>query len=39
MLCQFESRLNFEYGNIDLSRFGSVAIAAERGWDCFKEAK
>jgi hypothetical protein len=37
MLCQFESRLDFQYGNIDPSRFGPVAIAAERGWDCFKE--
>ncbi len=37
MLCRFESRLDFEYGNIDPSRFGPIALAAERGWDCFKE--
>jgi len=36
MLCQFESRLNFEYGNVNPSRFGPVAIAAERGWDCYE---
>lgn len=39
LLCQFESRLDFEYGNIDPSRFGPVALAADRGWDCFKEDK
>jgi hypothetical protein len=38
MLCQFESRLDFEYGNIDPSRFGPAVLAASRGWDCFKEA-
>jgi hypothetical protein len=37
ILCQFESRLDFEYGNVDPSRFGPVALAASRGWDCFKE--
>jgi hypothetical protein len=36
-VCQFESRLDREYGNIDPSRFSPVALAADRGWDCFQE--
>lgn len=37
MSCGFESRLDREYGNIDPLRFSPTALAAERGWDCFKE--
>lgn len=37
MVCYFESRLDREYGNIDPLRFSPNALAAERGWDCFKE--
>jgi FtsZ-binding cell division protein ZapB len=37
--CKFESKVDWDHGNIDPARFSPMALAAERGWDCFKETK
>ena len=37
--CRFESRLDKEYGNTNPKMFGPSALAACRGWDCFKDNK
>jgi hypothetical protein len=34
--CKFESKVDWDHGNTDPARFGPMALAAERGWDCFK---
>jgi len=35
--CKFESKVDWNHGNTDPARFSPMALAAERGWDCFKE--
>jgi hypothetical protein len=37
MVCNLESRLDWQHGNIDPARFSPMAIAEQRGWVCFKE--
>jgi outer membrane murein-binding lipoprotein Lpp len=35
--CKFESKVDWDHGNTDPARFSPMALAAERGWDCFKD--
>jgi hypothetical protein len=36
-VCRLDKHLHWEHGNLDPSKFGEEALAAERGWDCFEE--
>jgi hypothetical protein len=33
--CTLDSSLHMEHGNISPTRFGPMALAKQRGWDCF----
>ena len=36
-VCRLDKQLHWEHGNLDPSKFGEEALAAERNWNCFEK--